>query len=449
MHLTQRPLDDTCAECDREQSPTGNYFVATYPPFSTWSDRDIPLFNQMLASAPPQRCDGVFGVYVHIPFCVKRCQYCYYMSQANKSEQDISDYVNAISAELAMYRELPATADRTAAFVYFGGGTPSLLAERDIARLMRGVRDVFPPSPACEITFECAPRSATASKLRVLRDGGVTRISLGVQHVGDHVLKANGRVHLVDDIRRAYDNIRNAQFEYVNLDLIAGLIGETDESFMASLDRVLKMRPESVTIYPLEVPHNTPLYQATAGDGDRCELPSWRVKYARLQDGFEYLERFGYTVRSAYAAVRDPMRHAFQYQDNQYHGANLLGLGASSFSYMEGMHAQNIPSVSQYRRRLQAGELPIHRCRELSVEEQFTREFILQLKLGGASAQYFHDKFQVDITSRYEETLARLEDQGLLVVDDGGVTMTRSGLVRVDRIIPAFYLPDHRSVPYA
>jgi len=447
--LTQQPFDNTCAEHDSEQSRAGNYFVATYPPFSTWSDRDIPRCKQVLASAPPTSGADVFGIYVHIPFCVKRCQYCYYMSLADKSDRDLNDYVDAITAELSMYRTCPATANRTAAFVYFGGGTPSLLSEQDISRLMIGVRNAFPPLPFCEVTFECAPQSVVSSKLCVLREGGVTRISLGVQSFDDHVLEANGRVHYVDDIRRAYADIRNAGFDYVNLDLIAGLIGETDKSFMASLDRVIKLNPESVTIYPLEVPHNTPLYRATTDKGDHHDLPSWRVKYARLENGFKRLEECGYTVRSAYAAVRSPIRHTFHYQDDQYHGANLLGLGASAFSYIEGVHAQNVPSVRRYHERLQAGELPIQRGRKLSIEEQFTREFILQLKLGGVSQQYFQDKFRIDVLSHYETTFACLESQGILVVDGGGVTLTRSGLVRVDRIIPAFYLPAHRNVSYA
>ncbi len=271
----------------------------------------------------------------------------------------------------------------------------------------------------------------------------------GVQQLDDDVLEANGRVHRVADVERAYESIRGVGFDVVNVDLIVGLVGETERSYRKSLERILEMAPESVTVYQLEIPLNTPLARSLAnGELDR-ELPDWETKHARLRSAMDRLEAAGYTVSSAYAAVRDPQRHRFVYQVEQYRGADLLGIGVSSFSHLGGSNHQNETSISAYLDRVERGRLPLARAYLASHEERMIREFVLQLKLGRLEHGYFERKFGVDVLARFSEPLRELESKGWIEIDETAIELTRAGLPRVDRMLPAFYRPEHRVVRYS
>ncbi|MBI4472400.1 MAG: coproporphyrinogen III oxidase family protein, partial [Acidobacteria bacterium] len=335
---------------------TGNYFVANYPPFSCWTESEVPHFRRSLEQSPDAAEE--LGLYVHIPFCVDRCQYCYYLAYDDRP-RSMDQYVDALARELRGYVSYPALAGRELAFVYFGGGTPSMLPPVLLRTMLDRLKDCFSWRYAREVTFECAPRSVTREKLGLLRDAGVTRISLGAQQLDDTVLRLNGRVHLTADVEQAYDLIRRGGFDVVNVDLIVGLVGETEESFHRSLERLIRLAPDSVTIYQLEIPHNTPLYRALRDTKLVHPLPDWSLKRERLARGFSRLEVEGYTVRSAYTAVRDPRRHAFVYQDRQYRGADLLGIGVSSFSYIAGWNQQNLASFESYLNTVSQDELPL------------------------------------------------------------------------------------------
>jgi oxygen-independent coproporphyrinogen-3 oxidase len=432
-----------------EEPLVGSYFVAAYPPFSLWRPEAVGEVEKLLAEPAPDGVRPAFGLYVHVPFCIHRCKYCYYLSQAGKSLRDMEAYLDAVLAEVSLYRDLPQLAGRRPSFVYIGGGTPSLLPPESIRRLLTSLRAAFSWSDVEEATFECAPRSVTRAKLREMRRRGINRLSLGIQALDDDVLRLNGRVHLVADIERAWSEIRRVRFDEINIDLMVGLVGETDESFRAGLERALHMRPDSVTIYQLEIPHNTPLYRAVQAGRLEEELPSWEAKRSRLAEAFERLEESGYTLRSAYAAARTGQhrRHRrFVYQEEQYRGADLLGLGASAFSYVCGAHFQNLADVAAYQAAVQERRLPLDRAYVLDREEQMVREFVLQLKLGSINAGYFRDTFAVDIPQRFAAPLERCAADGWLTFDCAGVRLTRAGLLRVDRLLPEFYLPQHASL---
>jgi oxygen-independent coproporphyrinogen-3 oxidase len=427
----------------------GSYFVAVYPPCSLWSSQQVEATRRSIACGAAPVSGEPFGLYVHIPFCAQRCQYCYYLSYANRPALEIDEYVGALIHEVEMYAAMPRFAGRKLGFVYFGGGTPSLLGPAPLRRLLDGLRRTFPWTAAEEISFECAPRSSHAENLQILHDAGVNRISMGIQQLDDDVLGRNGRVHLVADVAHAWEAIRAFDWDEVNVDLMVGLVGETEPSFHTSLERVIGMGPESVTIYQLEIPLNTPLYRALRGDSLRGALPRWETKRLRLAAAFDRLEAAGYRPRSAYAAARGPRHPRFVYQEDQYRGADLVGIGVSSLSYVAGAHYQNIASLAGYLDSVRNGSLPIGRAYRLSDAERLTREFVLQLKLGRVETQPFRDKFAVDLTQWFADPLQRCAARGWLTYDSRQVTLTRDGLLRVDRMIPAFYAPEHQGVRYS
>jgi putative oxygen-independent coproporphyrinogen III oxidase len=443
-------LQDQCEPqpaCDPGEPAEGNLFVSAYPPFSCWGPKYVDQIDRMLGTASNTQVDVPLGLYVHIPFCVERCHFCYYRSFADPNPGTLDSYLDSLINEIRIYSETPRLAGRKLAFVYFGGGTPSLLSVIQLRRLFQAIQSAFPWTDVKEVTFECSPKTVTHERLATLHQAGVTRISMGVQQMNDDVLKQSGRVHLVDDIRRAWAAIRQFDFDVVNIDLMVGMVGETEETFCDSLRQVIAMNADSVTLYQLEIPRNTPLFRALRKN-EVSSLASWDVKRARLTAAFAMLEADGYTLRSAYAAVRDPLRHVFQYQDLQYHGADLVGTGLASFSFVAGTHYQNIASLREYNESLAANRLPYNRGYVLNEEEQAVREFILQLKLGQVRAAYFQDKFGIDIAESFSDSLKRFASGGLLTVDADGVTLTRQGLVRVDRMLPEFYLPQHREASF-
>ncbi len=418
----------------------GNTFVAAYPPFEFWSSSIGESLRQFLSLPPSEALP--LGLYVHLPFCVQRCSYCCYMSRSDR--MDVVDaYLDRLAAELTAYRRSPALSSRPLDFVYFGGGTPSLLSTSRLERLFGRLQSCFPWDRVREVTFECAPRSVTAEKARLLGALGVTRLSLGVQQLDDTILRINGRVHLSADVYRAYEHLRASGVPTLNVDLIAGLAGETTSTFFTSLDRVLRMAPESITIYALEVPPNTPLARALRGGTAEAAVPPRPVRYRRLEEASVRLQDAGYRRQSAYSFVRDPARHPFLYMREQYRGADVLGIGASSFSYLRGLHFQNVARFDEYL----AGSpeaLAVRRGVALSMEERLVREFILGLKLGEVNADRFRRRFGTDVLTRFADPLAELVERRWIRIAGRRAKLTRAGCARVDGFLRWFYLPPHR-----
>lgn len=423
----------------------GNYFVAAYPPFSAWQAEQVPALAEALNQPAPA---APLGLYVHVPFCQKKCDYCYYLSFIGRPASAIDRYVHGLAEELSHYAERRAVSGRPLAFVYFGGGTPSMLTSAQVRKLASGLKQALPWTGVREVTFECAPRSVRAEFLETLREAGVTRISMGVQSFDDELLRLNGRMHLRDDVRRAWSLLQQAGFGWVNLDLMCGLLGETDERWRDSVRQVIQLAPESVTIYQTEIPYNTQLYRDLKKGALPAEPVSWSVKRARLEYAFDQLDRAGYTVVSAYNAVRDPEKHEFQYQKHLWHGGDMLGLGVASFGYFGGVHYQNHVMLETCDERIQEGGLPVWRACALSERDRLVREFVLQLKFGGVSAAAFAKKFGANIIELFASPLQALRAARLLTYTETGVQLTADGLLQVDRLLPQFYDPQYRDIRY-
>jgi oxygen-independent coproporphyrinogen III oxidase len=423
----------------------GNYFVAAYPPFSCWQPEQVPSLIDALNKTP---VPAPLGIYVHVPFCQKKCDYCYYLSFIGRPAQVIDRYVNKVAEELALYAERRAVAGRPVAFVYFGGGTPSMLTSGQVRQLTSGLKQALPWGGVPEVTFECAPRSVRADFLDTLREVGVTRISMGVQSFDDELLRLNGRVHLRADVLRAYELIQGAGFDWVNLDLMCGLLGETEATWRDSVQRVIRLGPESVTIYQTEIPHNTQLCRDLKSGTLPAELVSWSTKRARLEHAFDQLDRAGYSVVSAYNAVRDPAKHEFQYQKHLWRGGDMLGLGVASFGYFGGVHYQNQVTLENYEEQLSEASFPVWRAFALNNRDRLVREFVLQLKFGHVSTVEFQKKFGVNIIESFAAPLRELRSERWLTYTASGVQLTAAGLLKVDRLLPHFYDGPHRDVRY-
>src|SRR5215470_10730202 len=227
------------AESAGVRTEVGNYFVSNYPPFSQWRPEYVPSALKAMNSAP--RTEEALGLYFHIPFCRKRCKFCYFKVYTDKNASQIESYLSALIKENEIYSRTPALQGRKLKFAYFGGGTPSYISEKQLHQLVEGLNRHVSWSNAEEVTFECEPGTLRQSKLETLKSIGVTRLSLGVEHFDDEVLAINGRAHLSPEIYEVYDLARRVDFPQINIDLIAGMVGESDDRRRDAVRRALEL----------------------------------------------------------------------------------------------------------------------------------------------------------------------------------------------------------------
>jgi oxygen-independent coproporphyrinogen III oxidase len=441
-------LDPVVAEV--EQTEVGSYFVANYPPFSVWTTDAVPT-EARPALATPASPDTPLGLYLHIPFCRKRCHFCYFRVYTDRNAREVESYLDLLAREWELYAPMAAIAGRQLDFVYFGGGTPSFLSTRQLTSLVNRLTSVSSWAAAEEITFECEPGTLTEAKLVAIRAMGVTRLSLGVENFDDRILELNGRAHRSPEIGRSFAIARSLGFPQINIDLIAGMLGETDENWRDCIRRTLDLDPDSVTIYQMELPYNTTISSdILKGKGQFTDpVANWATKRRWVDEAFEALERGGYHVGSAYTAVKNPAKTTFVYRDRLWQGADLVGLGVASFGHVNGVHLQNLDTWETYAESIGRDEIPLARAYRPTAEERMIREFVLQLKRGTLRPDYFARKYAVDVLSRFAEPLASLRAAGYLAsADPERIALTRDGLLRVDVLLPRFFLPQHAGIRY-
>ena len=423
----------------------GSYFIANYPPFSQWGAENLADVEQALHTPP---ANVPLGLYLHIPFCRKRCKFCYFRVYTDKNSQDVERYVSALAREIELVSQLPVMGGRPFRFVYFGGGTPSFLSGKQLTRLVDRLRANINWDQAEEVTFECEPGTLSRPKLETLRELGVTRLSLGVEDFSDTVLEENGRAHQSGEIHQAWSWIRELGFPNANIDLIAGMVGETWDNWRENIRRTIEMAPDSVTIYQMELPFNTVYSKDILGQKMESPVADWATKRAWVDFAYDELLGAGYAVSSAYTLVRDKNKVNFSYRDNLWRGSDLLATGVASFGHANGVHYQNLAEWPEYLGALEAGRLPLSRGLRPTAHQRLVREVILQLKTGRLDAGYFRDKFGVDILEHWHNVWQQYVDDGLLRVDGDRIELTRAGLLRVDSLLPAFFEPEHQGVRY-
>ncbi|MHB1425328.1 MAG: coproporphyrinogen-III oxidase family protein [Gemmataceae bacterium] len=441
-----------------ENTGLGNYFVANYPPFSFWKPAHLPAARAALNSAP--EAGTPLGLYLHIPFCRKRCKFCYFRVYTDKNAREVETYLDALVQEVALYSRVPLIGGRPLKYVYFGGGTPSYLSAAQLRSLMRRLQEVLPWHGAEEVTFECEPGTLQQHKLEALRELGVTRLSLGVENFDPKILEFNGRAHLEEEIHRAYGWARNLGFEQINIDLIAGMVGESWDNWKQCVAKTLALSPDSITIYQMELPYNTTFSKELRLIGqDSLPFPplqgggeggvaDWPTKREWVDYAFDTMIAAGYEVSSAYTLVKDRRRTRFVYRDALWHGADMFGTGVASFGHVRGVHLQNVDTWEQYVEMLRRDELPLGRALPVEPRHRLIREMILQLKTGRLEPAYFQTKFDTDILETFHDGFEQLEQDGHLQRAGEGVDLTRKGLLQVDRLLPVFFEPQHRGTRY-
>ncbi|HVQ39596.1 MAG TPA: hypothetical protein VMS31_18805, partial [Pyrinomonadaceae bacterium] len=262
-------------------------------------------------------------------------------------------------------------------------------------------------------------------------------------------LAANGRAHLSPEIYRAYAWAREVDFPQINIDLISGMMGESEEKWRDTVRRAIELAADSVTIYQMELPYNTVISQDILKQGVASPIAGWDTKRDWLTFAFDQFQEHGYQIASAttVATTRKPCR--FIYTDALWHGGDMIGLGVSSFSHFDGVNFQNAHNFEEYVRILGTDKLPLLRAVSLTPRQRLIREMILQLKTGSLDLAYFRNKFGVDVWQEFRPVYEELSKAGRLVRDRETITLTRAGLLEVEHFLVEFFEPELRTVRYA
>lgn len=362
------------------------------------------------------------GLYIHIPFCRSRCSYCDFATGLYESAL-AERYVNALVEEIRLSNTAGASVDT----IYFGGGTPSLLEPSQLERILLALHEKFDVDPASEITLEINPGNITTDKLRDFRSLGINRASFGAQTFDDRELAKLGRSHTAADAHRTFHDLRNAGFDNVSFDLIAGLPGQTLDRWQRNVDEALQLQPEHLSFYLLEIHSGTPLAQhiqrgiQPVPDEDLAAVMyEWMLERATTA-GYEHYE------------ISNLCRPGFQSRHNTKYwtGTPYFGFGCSAHSY-DGVTQRwsNHRDVLKYVESVEQGFSPVSERQILTASDLKAEGLFLGLRLMRGVDR--------DLCKDYETDLERFREAGLLEVDDHFIRLTRSGALLSNEVFSAF-----------
>ncbi len=364
-------------------------------------------------------------LYIHIPFCVKKCAYCDFLS-GPASDQQIEEYVQALIEEIRYYKEVAKNYEVST--VFWGGGTPSLLTGEQMKVLMEALGQTFFIRQNAEITMEANPGTVTVEKLRAYQKAGINRISFGLQSVDNEELKMLGRIHTYEEFLESYDAARKAGFQNINVDLISAIPKQTVSSWEQTLQTIISLQPEHISAYSLIVEEGTP-FAKLYGEGCELEhlLPSEEEERRMYERTEELLQEAGYHRYeiSNYAKEGYECQHNLGYWERK----EYLGLGLGASSLIEETRFHNTDVMEEYLRDASNPILLRKEQEKLDRQEQMEEFVFLGLrKIRGIQEEKFTEMFGEDIWDCYGKNLERVIKEGLLEREEGVLRLTRKGI---------------------
>ena len=366
-------------------------------------------------------------LYLHIPFCVKKCNYCDFFS-ASGTPKEQADYVSAMIQEIQSYQEL--SGEYEVQTIFLGGGTPSLLTPEQIEKIFTTIYHIFSVNENAEITMEMNPGTVDIEKLRAMKAAGVNRLSIGLQSAQNEELKMLGRIHTYEEFLETWKLTEQAGFKNRNIDLMSALPGQTIESYEDTLSKVLALEPEHISAYSLILEEGTVFYDwYEKGKLDRgaWKLPSEEEEYAMGELTIQRLAEAGmhrYEI-SNYAKSGKECRHNLGYWDR----VEYLGIGAGSSSLIKGERFDHIRDRKAYIEKIRNGESILIDREILSVESLMEEFMYLGLrKIEGVSRTDFQNYFGKNVDDVYGEILDKLEEEQLLEFSGDRIRLTHRGM---------------------
>lgn len=410
---------DPLRELDDHASSPRDGFITNYPPYARWMPLDHEAFTI--------RCP--LSIYIHIPFCAQKCSYCYYKVLTGTQSSERNEYVEALCKEMRIASDNFGLNRRQISSIYIGGGTPTLLTEVQLSKIVESINQNFTLGEP-EFTVESEPATLTQSTANALRNSGVNRISLGVQSFNDEILRMTHRHDTRSRNLRAIDIAKGA-VPVVNIDLLSGLKGETHKTWSQSVDQAIATNVESITIYKMEIYSNSEYYRDLRNNAP-C-LPSDSEEMDFMKHAQEQLAVANYVPWSFFTFTkRDNYPH--KHSQNIWQGGDCYALGVSSFGVIGNCLFQNTSDWKEYVRSLASGRLAIKRGYHLPALDAMMRDVLLGTKLVQFDLQRFSRRYGVALQDVCSSALGQLLDSGLVTMSDTHVTRTDEGILYADYI---------------
>ena len=361
------------------------------------------------------------GIYVHIPFCKRKCYYCDFVSYDNKYEK-IDSYVETVKKEIEDTSN-EFTKNHIVSTIYFGGGTPSFLESKYIKLLLENIRRNFNVSSNAEITLEVNPGTITEEKLKTYQMCGINRLSIGLQTTNDNLLKKIGRIHTYSEFLSTYNLARKLGFSNINVDLIFSLPDESLDDLKLDLEKIIELSPEHISTYSLIVENGTKIKELIEENADGYNLPSedierqmyWYIKNTLEEKGYRHYEISNFTKEG----------YESKHNLNCWNQKEYFGFGAAAHSFIDGIRFSNKKILSEY----------IFNFKSRDIEEKMNREELAKeymmlglRKIDGVSISEFERKFNLNPLLYFRFEISKLTDEDLIEVDLDDIKLTKKGL---------------------
>lgn len=360
------------------------------------------------------------GIYIHIPFCIKKCEYCDFVSYCNKKEY-VPQYINALKKEIKnnINKEYKITT------IYIGGGTPSSIEENYIADIIETIKlnmndEDLKDFENIEVTIEVNPGTVNKEKLQVYKKIGINRLSIGLQETHNELLKSIGRIHTYEEFIKTYKLARKIGFNNINVDLMIALPNQTIQDIKENLEKIIKLNPEHISVYSLILEEGTPFYNKY--NENKIKLPDeelernmyWYVKNTLENNGYMHYEISNFSKKGFES----------KHNMNCWNQEEYLGFGVAAHSYNNRIRYSNTNSIEEY---IKGSNKIIHE--EQTLEDMQKEYMLLGLrKIEGINIQKFKNKFAQNPIFIFKEQLNKLVDEELIIVDGNEIKLTNKGL---------------------
>ncbi|WP_027338643.1 radical SAM family heme chaperone HemW [Halonatronum saccharophilum] len=374
-----------------------------------------------------------FGLYIHVPFCLRKCYYCDFNS-VSFNEKLSKSFLNALNKEIDLLAQKYNPSIRT---IFIGGGTPTILGAKELRLILDKCYNSFKIEKDIEITIETNPGTLDEKKLSSLKEGGVDRLSFGVQAFDDDILKRIGRIHTVEQAVKNYYLARKIGFDNISLDLIFNLPGQTLKDWEGTLKEAMNLDPEHLSTYNLKIEEETKFYSLI--EKGELTYPDEDLDLEMYNLSLDILKSFGYEDYE----ISNFAKRGYRSKHNQIYWKNegYLGVGPGAHFYDGSGRGSNLRDVKEYSNSLLNDKLPIENYNKLSKEDEIEEEMILGLRLKeGVSISDFNNKYKRSIFDIYGPTIKILKTKGLLEVNERRVFLTPKGRLLANRVLADFIL---------
>lgn len=396
-------------------------FIITYPMFRYWNRGAL---DHGMEPRP-------LNVYVHLPYCIQRCAYCWFKTTTLKENrlQQIDHYVETLCKELELASRYYHLKDRPVETVYFGGGTPTLMSEENLEKVFETIYQNFSLSNP-QITIEGEPVTLTERKAALLKRHNVNRISLGIQSFKEEVVFQTGRRDTEEQAMAAIELAKSTGAD-VNIDLISGLAGETEETWAYSVKRALEADVDNITIYKLELYANTPYYSAEKNQ--EIALPDDDQELEFIKYALGELKKENYLPVNTFTFTKDGASDQLHTR-SKWLGNDNCAVGVSSFGSIGTWNYQNLNDIASYTKSIESGKLPAFRGYNCNSFDMMVRDVVMGMKLVRFNHVEFQEKHGFSVVQACRPMLSELEDEGFIVVDDEEITLTDQGVLYGDYV---------------